>query len=495
MAQPERAAVTPARPAERAPARGSRRRTLAERARGFAFGAPRLGDALAVAALAALARGLVVLWAVGRFPPAEDGHYYQVVATRIARGLGYTWLWPDGAVTYAAHYPVGYPALLGAVYAVFGPRPGAAMAFNAALGVAATFAVHRLAATRAARGGALVAALAFALHPGLVFYTPAIMTEGVTASLLAVAAGIAVARRSVAAPRRRRFALLGIALGTATLVRPQCLLLAPAYAFYACRGTLRARLGPVVLVVATALAVCAPWTVRNCARMHACVLVSANAGWNLLIGAADRATGTWVPMEELGVPDECRTVWGEAEKDACFGRAARADILRHPARWLSLVPRKLAATFDYAGAAGFYLHSSNGAAFTASDKVVLGAVETVWERLVVLAALGAVASVPGARRRFRIGAALASGAFLFTRAGWVAHMGLCAVAMLLGRRIEDHPPAGLAAATVAGTALTHAVFFGAGRYGLVCFPFLAALAGTLLTRTKRPGDTEEVPAG
>src|SRR5256885_7855973 len=48
--------------------------------------------------------------------------FYHAVATRIARGAGYTWAWPDGVVTYAAHYPVGYPALLGAAYAVFGDR-------------------------------------------------------------------------------------------------------------------------------------------------------------------------------------------------------------------------------------------------------------------------------------------------------------------------------------------------------------------------------------
>ena len=55
----------------------------------------------------------VVAWASGRVSrPSEDGHYYDVLARRLASGDGYTWLWPDGAVTYAAHYPVGYPALL-----------------------------------------------------------------------------------------------------------------------------------------------------------------------------------------------------------------------------------------------------------------------------------------------------------------------------------------------------------------------------------------------
>ena len=59
-------------------------------------------------------------WAAGAIPPAADGEYYHRLATRIASGQGYTWLWPDGVVTYAAHYPVGYPALHRAAYALFG---------------------------------------------------------------------------------------------------------------------------------------------------------------------------------------------------------------------------------------------------------------------------------------------------------------------------------------------------------------------------------------
>ena len=86
--------------------------------------AMRARDTWAVLAAALAARLGVVLWAHARFPAAGDGFYYDTVARRIAQGDGYTWLWPDGAVTYAAHYPVGYPALLGAAYALFGASAG-----------------------------------------------------------------------------------------------------------------------------------------------------------------------------------------------------------------------------------------------------------------------------------------------------------------------------------------------------------------------------------
>ena len=145
-------------------------------------------DSAAIGGLALLVRLAVVIWAAPRFPPVMDGDFYHRGAQRIAAGLGDTGLWPDGAVTFAAHYPVGYPAMMGAVYALFGPNPGAVMALNAVLGALAAVAVHRLAALAGTRRTAVIAGLLVALHPGLVGYTPALMTEGVTASLLACGA-------------------------------------------------------------------------------------------------------------------------------------------------------------------------------------------------------------------------------------------------------------------------------------------------------------------
>ena len=81
-------------------------------------------------------------YAHDRFPPADDGSFYHAVAIRIAHGAGYTWAWPDGVVTYAAHYPVGYPALLGATYALLGATPLSAMLLNALLGALLVVGVH-----------------------------------------------------------------------------------------------------------------------------------------------------------------------------------------------------------------------------------------------------------------------------------------------------------------------------------------------------------------
>lgn len=433
-------------------------------------------DALVIFSIALAARAVVVLWASARFPAVEDGHYYDVLARRIASGVGYTWLWPDGAVTYVAHYPVGYPALVAAGYALFGPTAWVAMAINAVVGAAGAYAAHRLVdGSGVARWRPFVGGAVVALHPALVPYTAALMTEGVTSSLLLVASALVMMARGSRRPWQG-MAGAGIVLGLATLVRPQCLALAPVLGALALPEDARLgrRLGAAAAVSALALACVLPWTARNCARMHRCALVSVNGGWNLLIGATTE-TGSWQPMP---VPAECETIWDEAGKDACFERAAWRDIGRSPSGWLGRAPAKLAATFDYFGAAPWYLHASNASAFDDRAKTALGAAETIVCRLLLLGALVACSRMPGERSMLRKGVALVGAIAAVTLHGWVGYAAIPVVAALCGMRALARAPAlvPIAAIVVGATAAIHAVFFGAGRYGLVVAPFVALLA-------------------
>jgi hypothetical protein len=446
-------------------------------------------DALSAAFVALLARMLCVVWASASFPAVEDGRFYHVIAQRIAAGHGYTWLWPDGAVTYAAHYPVGYPALLGLIYALFGPGLTGGMIFNALLGSASVVAVHRVASTAASRTGALFAALAVALHPGLVMYTPALMTEGVAAALLGLLAWVVVHTRTGSLKNRWLWpSLLGLGFGVATLVRPQLLVLAPLWGWLAFSGVRRSAVA-ALLAGALALFVCLPWTARNCARMDRCVFVSANAGWNLLIGSVEDATGSWLPIEGKRVPAACRQVLGEAGKDSCFVSAALSEIASRPLAWVALAPSKLGNTFDYCGAAGWYLHASNPRVFVDRAKVELGFAETLWQRLLLGLALGALASWHAPRQKLRILCAGLGAVWLITPASWPSYLALVVCALLLGRALLRQLPAAFAASAVLATALTHVLFFGAGRYSLVCFPLIAALAGTVLRDPNRAFDS------
>lgn len=469
-------------------------------ARRFAQDRARESDALWAFLLALGVRVAIALWAGSRFPPVEDGRFYQTLATRLAEGRGYTWQWPDGVVTFVAHYPVGYPALLSVAYRLFGNAPLVAMLFNAAIGAVAVIAVHQLAAEAAGRWGALFAALAVALHPALTLYTSAVMTEGVTAALLACAAWLVVVARRRRGPARLGILLaLGALFGVATLVRGQSLLLAPLFGVFAAprpgsgRGA-RAVLGSVAVTTLACVLVVAPWTARNCSKMDRCVVVSANLGWNLLIGATEGATGTFVPIQGESVPAECRTVFGEADKDACFTQAAVREVIERPGRWLALIPAKLSHTFEYCGAAGWYLHAANPTAFPDPAKLRLGVVETAWQRVLMALGLYAMARVPGRRSRARRVLAIGGCLALLGPFGFVAYLALGAGALALGAELREHVPLGLAAAAVGATALTHAVFFGAGRYSLPVFALTAALAGTAWRQSAEKSGSQAPPA-
>ncbi|MFC1641517.1 glycosyltransferase family 39 protein [Myxococcota bacterium] len=439
-------------------------------------------DGWKAACVGLLVRLGVVIWAAERFPPAADGSFYHIVAERISRGLGYTWLWPDGAVTFAAHYPVGYPALVGAWYWILGPKPWVAMLLGAVLGSLAIVAVHRMAARETGRAGALLAAILVALHPTLVFYTAALMTEGLVAALLS---GLGWLTLSVRARVDRRWAWmagLGLATGLTALVRPQILLLAPLLGALAVKSPgirshpWRHRLLAAGLTSGLALAACLPWTLRNCSRMDRCVLVSANGGWNLLIGSGPAATGSWVPIEKM-LPAECRTVYAEVAKDDCFGRAAWRHMADRPWHWVGLIPRKLAATFNATHAASGYLGQSNALAWPGRAQAGLSACEIIWQRVIVALGLVALARARGPHHSGRRVIGVLAGLGLLQVAAWPSYLAVVVMALLLGKELADRPVLGLAAGALAATALTHAAFFGAGRYALVCVGVLSALAG------------------
>ncbi len=439
----------------------------------------KIKDTLISGGVALAARVTVIVWALSAgFPPIGDGHYYSIFAERLARGQGYTWLWDDGTVTYAAHYPVGYPAIISVFYMIFGVRAAVPMVVNAVLGAVGVVAAHRLALMMTTPRRALVAALAIALHPAIVSYTPAFMTEGATLSLLLIAAALALGEGKL----WLRAVCAGLVMGLATLVRPQCLLLTPLLALCTIAGTPRkwpdlARAGSIV---ALSIITCLPWTSRNCDKMKRCSLVSVNGGWNLAIGTQTKS-GAW---EEHVVPESCKTVWDEAGKDACFEREAKAAILAHPIAWIARAPSKLDSTFDYFGAGPWYLHASNSEAFSDRSKAVVGTLETIVSRALLLAALLSFALSKGMSRNRRILASIGA-AFSLSPPAWIAY-GILAVCVGLDR--ERHRVHAYAALVIAATMATHAAFFGAGRYGLVVAPFVALLAAASERKpSRKPG--------
>jgi 4-amino-4-deoxy-L-arabinose transferase-like glycosyltransferase len=441
-----------------------------------------------VAAIAFVVRIAVALGAGNRFPPAHDGVRYFALAARLAEGQGYTWVWPNGSVTPVAHYPIGYPALLASTFHVLGATPRSASLLNAALGTAVTACVFVAVAAVASHRAARIAGLGVALHPGLVVFTPCIMSEGAFTAALSVAAVAAIraaCRRDGRLPWIAR-GLAGLALGGAILVRPQAVLFVPVFAWIAASGvTSRARRLVVIAVVSVlAIGVCVPWTVRNGRVLGRYALVSMNGGWNLLIGAQPGATGGW---QAVRVPPSCEGVFGEAETDRCFGVEATRFIVRAPLRWILLARRKLAITFDCGAIGGYYLFLSNRALFPWSAVLAAAGLETLVERAALFACLVGEGRRPGAQKRLRTVAGFGGAAFLLTPAAWISVVALAGMLVVnLSVTASDRQmPLRAAVATILWTTIaTHAVFFGEPRFAFVTYPWVIALAAVHIASTQ-----------
>jgi hypothetical protein len=445
--------------------------TAAERGRGLRFAA-------ICCLLGLLLRLVLAVWGYHRFPPVADGFYYHEHAVRLAEGLGYSTNDADGSSRAVAHYPVGYPALLALSYWSVEHAAGVGMLMNAVVG-GAFAALLMLAFARSSHpsaGWLAATSVSWALHPALILYTPALMTEAFTAALYAGA--LATLFFALRRPALLNLTLLGLLGGVGTLVRPQFLLFALVCAVLLIlfsEGSRRARWLRGLLPLGVSLAAVLPWTYRNCEEMDRCALVSMNGGWNLLIGTNAAARGTWA---EVVVPDECSTLTVEAEVDLCFERVAKRRIAEAPGAYLALIPSKLSRTFDYAGAGPWYLNASNPDAFSSSAKLVAGALETLWIRLSLLAALtrlGAALRIGSATQRW-------TSALLLCAVPWatpaVLVFGVLSLLPVLQKRRDAEAVLLCAAgALVLLTALTHAVFFGAGRYALMVLPaFAVAMA-------------------
>ncbi len=439
----------------------------------------------------------ICVWGAHRVAPTADGAFYHVVAQRIAAGHGYTWLWPDGVVTHAAHYPVGYPAMMAVPYWLFGAQPLWAMLLNALLGSLGVLAVHVMSwrlliasrPARLARWSALVAAGALACSPTLVLYTPALMTESCVGALLVIATLAAGRKSNVVGndPMTKRFSsVLGVSVcvAAACYLRPQSILMAPLLGFLM-GEQLRRRLVRLVMVTVVSLAMVLPWTARNCSKMDHCAFVSANGGWNLLIGTFPEGGGAWVALDGERVPSECRNVFSETGKDSCFGVAGRRRILSSPLAWLSLIPDKLRATFDYAAAGSAHLKEAGAVSETSRQALMY--VEFSWQRLIsLLALLGAICAPGGAWPKRMRAPLLVAGAIAFLGAG--AWWGWLVVAACLAQNahLRSKVSTGAALGQLVFTFLIHALFFGAGRYSIPIWyavgPLIAVGAAEILAR-------------
>jgi len=419
--------------------------------------------------------------------PVWDGHYYHFGAERIARGLGYSEDVLSHGLTFWkpwVHYPVGYSAVLGFFYRIFGAELVVAPVLNALIGALVVALVHRVARYYLSRERAGGAPGLCAIHPGLIAYSAVVMTEPLAALLLLGAGWAALHFRG----RWQAIVCAGALLGLATLVRPASLLAGPLLIFTQPKPWWQAGARALAASV-VALVVVMPWTIRNCQRLDGCALVSTNGGWNLAIGAITE-TGRF---QTLRAADGCPIVTGQVQQDRCWGEVGRAKIAAAPLRWLSKAPLKLAQTFDHESFAIEYLHEADPDSWPEARRVAARELLTAFHRLLLLVGVLSVVAWPrwdmSARPAFF--AQLTLGALALGVAAYAALSDAhpfyllavlipLAAALPLPGRPGHGAAGGYLLALLFATALTHVVFFGEDRYHLVVTPLLCILAAAAL---------------
>jgi hypothetical protein len=214
---------------------------------------PRLLALMVLAFLVRLAVGAQVHWRL------EDPDNYIVLARSLAEGHGFAW---NGRPT--AYRPPLYPLLLSPLVALLGDGPAiypTVAGLHAAIGVG-TVALTASAARRwgLTRRRALIAASIVAFDPVLVAQCRMVMTETLTAFLLAASLS------SLSRPGRLGAAVGGVALGLSALCRPSTLpaaMLITAAAIVLGPGPFPDRIRLGLGVALATLATLTPWALRN----------------------------------------------------------------------------------------------------------------------------------------------------------------------------------------------------------------------------------------
>lgn len=266
-------------------------------------------------------------------PLASDEIDYDELGWSLSRTGRYTM---DGAPT--AYRAPGYPALIGAVYAVAGRRPDAVKALQGVLDSITAVLLYAL-LRRRHRAAAAAAGFGWALFPPAILFSNLLFSEAAFVFGLVLFALLADLR----GPPTLAWAA-GLLLGGLILVKPSMLIVAAAVPWVLSRSPSPrtgspspAERGSAAVLLAVALLPVLLWLVRNVIAVGAPVLTT-STGVNLLIGNNPAATGGYMaPTLPAGLEPS-----GEFEADRRAGRAALAFISEHPVTAMRTEAKKLA---------------------------------------------------------------------------------------------------------------------------------------------------------
>jgi 4-amino-4-deoxy-L-arabinose transferase-like glycosyltransferase len=304
---------------------------------------------LGFAAGLALVLRLIVIVASPGFAPRGDAVSYDRAAVSLATTGMFiktcTCFIPEGGPS--AFRPPGYPYLLSGAYIVTGKtrsrdRLTVARLTNALLSVATVELIAMLALLLWDRRVAAFAAIVAAVYPPFLMIDSTTLTESLFVPLeVGSIVAVLIHRRS---PHRYRWAVLaGVLAGLASLTRGNgLLLLIPLVVGAISVTSQRTRAVAVrsaVILVAVALVVVTPWTIRNLAELHAFIPVTDETGYTLA-GLYNESSYyrhmAWeVPLADLRAEIERRPRVDEAQWDSDLTGDAERFIEDH----LTSVPK------------------------------------------------------------------------------------------------------------------------------------------------------------
>lgn len=297
----------------------------------------RLPRWLIVVGLVGLAvRVLYVLLVLHHYAPFSDAQDYHSIASQVAAGHGVAHTYPFDFLHPTAWRPPLYPLLLGGVYAVTGPKVGAAEALNVVIGTAVVVMAAIVAWRLAGRRAGIVAGGLAAVYPPLVFNDGPPLSEPLGLLLLLVTILLLIERRAEWA---------GVASGLLVLSRASAQFFVVALVGWALwrlgwRRTL-AYVGCVTLVVA-------PWVGRNWIRLGSPVLVTSN-GFNLNAIYSPEARESRRFVDGVFDPRFAALregITSEVELDAALRRHALASLRDDPLQVVDVVRANLPAFLE-----------------------------------------------------------------------------------------------------------------------------------------------------
>jgi len=384
-------------------------RRAVSRAWGRAGDAVRADPTLTAIVVAAFALRLAWVLVVRTSPPTNwipsgDQYSYWFYGREIADGHGYV-SYITGQPT--AYYPVGFPAILAALFWVVRvtPLPDnymlAANVLHVVVGTASVALAYLIGRRLFGRLGGLLGAAILALFPNLVYQVASLQLETMFIFWSLAALAIVVTHDwSRGLPSTRRLLAFGFVLGISVLIRPFSIWFIGALfvaALVARAGWVRSlKIAAVPLAVVVLMSV--PWTVRNAVRMDGFVPTSTNTGDTLCLDRSLDAKGGFRWADHEGCADPGLP---EVERNRENTRMAIEFVIDHPTRELQQIWRRGKLMFDSDSDGVLAVNTLGGGPVMAEDTAARleDVADVAFDVVLVLAGAGLVVLVASRGRR------------------------------------------------------------------------------------------------